>query len=49
MMEEACSVCLILPCMAEGSDESLVPLLLERLQSSGSMKKEDIKYVTHRV
>ena len=31
------------------TDASLVPLLLDRLQASGSLRKEYIKYVTHRV
>jgi len=30
-------------------DSSLVPLLLERLESSGKLEKDDIKYITHRV
>jgi acetate kinase len=34
---------------AHDIDQSLVPQLLEQLTRSASIKKEDIKYVTHRV
>jgi hypothetical protein len=35
--------------LADIIDESLVPLLLEKLTSAGNLNKGDIRYVTHRV
>jgi hypothetical protein len=30
-------------------DKSLVPLLLEKLTNAGTVDKDEVKYVTHRV